>query len=179
MPEEQDAMGASQEPGPKNYICHAPLNGFQEPVVIVRIVLQIRILNEYHLTMRFLKSATQGRSLAAILFLEFDPNVIGAKLILSLRQRHDRLGVLSQFFQELSCSVGGTVVHNDDLFLDIDGLDPVQKLLDRWPLVVHRDHDGEFGVVFTVVYDDLLIGRSRLLPFPDHQDHAEFGVLVK
>ncbi len=94
---------------------------------------------------------------ASIIFLEFDSKVIGAKLILSLRQRHDRLGVLRQLFQELSCSIRRAVIHNDDFFINIYGLDADKKLLDGRPLVVHRDHDGEFRVVFTLVYGDLLI----------------------
>jgi hypothetical protein len=63
----------------------------------------------------------------------------------SRRQYHAAAleALLGQLAEELSRPVGRTVINDQDFFLDLDGLDPRENLLDGRPLVVDRHDDRE------------------------------------
>ena len=48
---------------------------------------------------------------------------------------------VDDFPKKLTCAIGGTVVHNDDLFIDSDGLNTKEYALNVSSLVVDRNDD--------------------------------------
>ena len=72
MPEEQDAMGSAQESGPVDDIGCPALDRFQEPAVLLRIVLQVRVLHGDNPAPGMLKARPEACALAPIPIVEKD-----------------------------------------------------------------------------------------------------------
>jgi hypothetical protein len=137
MPIEQDAMGTAEEARPIDDIRNPALNGRNELEVVLRLILEIRILDDDDVTAGFLKSSPERGPLSTVRWLKIDLQVVvpGPSGSKSMRR------VFGQVFQELAGSVGGSIVHDNDFLLDTDGIDPTQDFLDRLAFVVDRDHD--------------------------------------
>src|SRR5229473_2749659 len=79
----------------------------QQRGIILRIVFEVGVLNQYILAASVLKRSADGRAFAAILFVEDDRDVVGERHSLELLAR----------------AVGGTIVDDDDFFFYWRGVD--------------------------------------------------------
>jgi len=74
MPIAAPVVLAFQKPGPVHHICGAPLDGFQEFVIILGIELEIRVLDDDNSPACFPETPAKGRPFPGILLLEKDPD---------------------------------------------------------------------------------------------------------
>jgi hypothetical protein len=94
----------------------------QQGGVILRIVFEVGILDEDILAAGIFKRSSDGRALAAVLFVEYDSDII--------TERHR-----AEFFAGAVC---GTVIHDDDFLLHRRGVDGAQQFVHVRSLVVDR-----------------------------------------
>src|SRR4029453_9433901 len=76
MPIEQDAMGTAEEARPIDDIRNPALNGRDELEVVLRLILEIRSLDDDDVTAGFLKSSPERGSLSTVRWLKIDLQVV-------------------------------------------------------------------------------------------------------
>ena len=99
MPEVNHPMrSAAQEPGTKHNIGTILQNRCQKDGVFARVILQVRVLNDDQVARSCLETRTQRCSLAKIALLQ-----------------HDLMDPPVGFrFKKFPCSIGRSVIHDDD-----------------------------------------------------------------
>src|SRR5438876_556133 len=100
MPEEQNAMGPAEKTRPVNDVRHASVDGLDQLGIVLRVVLQVGVLNNHDVTARLLKSATQGGALPTVSLSEENPDVVRAHRTADRGQGHD---------SRVGCGVPGKV----------------------------------------------------------------------
>src|SRR4030095_10984286 len=89
---------AAHEPGTENNVGTILQNRCKEDGVFTRVILQVRILNNYYVSSCVLEAGTQGCAFSKIAFLQ-----------------NDFIDPPGRFpFQEFSCSIGRSVVHHNN-----------------------------------------------------------------
>jgi hypothetical protein len=129
VPEEENAVRASQEAAAVDDVGAAIQDGLEELGILPGIVLQVGVLDENDIPPGLGKSGAQGPALAGVALVKED---------LDLRR-----GKLRKDFAR---PVSRSVIDDDDLLLqpDIDSLDPAEDFLDGVFLVEDGDDDGKF-----------------------------------
>ena len=129
MPEVNYPMRpAAQEPGTKHNIGTILENWCKKYGVFIRVILQVRILNNDQLARRYLETRAQSCSFAKIALLQYD------LIDPSMRFR----------LKKFSRSIGRSIIHDDDFnVLDRRRTDSIYHSFDRRSLVVTRDNDRE------------------------------------
>ena len=78
MPEEQDAVRASEESRPVNHICLSTFDGLDKLVEVVRVVFEVGVLNDHDPAPRLLEAAAEGGAFALVPFLKENPDIVSA-----------------------------------------------------------------------------------------------------
>jgi len=129
MPEVNHAMrSAAQKPGTEHNVGTILQNRCKKNGVFAGVILQIRVLNDYYVSRCILKTSTQRCAFSEISFLQYD--------LIDPPRRFP--------FEKFSCSIGRSVVHNDNFHvLDWGRANCFNHSFDRRPLIVTRDNDGQ------------------------------------
>jgi len=129
MPEVNYAMRfAAHEPRTENNVGIILQNRCKKDRIFTRVILQVRVLNDYYVTRSCLETRAQRCSLTEIAFLQ-----------------HDLIDPPGRFrFKKLSRSIGRSVIHDDDFdLLDRRCADCFNYGFDRRPLIITRDNYGQ------------------------------------
>jgi len=129
MPEINHAMrSAAQEPRTEHNVGTILQNRRNKDGVFTRIILQIGVLNDYQVTRSCLETSTQSCAFPEIAFLQ-----------------HDLIDPPGRFFfEKFSCSIGRSVIHNDNFQIsDRCRANSFNYSFDRRLFVITRDNDGQ------------------------------------
>ena len=128
MPEVNYPMrSAAQEPGTKHYISVTFQDRFKKDGILVGVILEVRVLNNDQITRSCMETHSQCCSFPEIAFLQ--------------HEFVDPPGRL--FSEELSRSIGRSVVHNDDFHIsDRSGANCFNYSVNRRSFIITRDNDG-------------------------------------
>src|SRR5450631_1913825 len=133
MPEEQDTpVFSGDKTGTKDNIGLAIQNRLDQLGILGGVIFQVCVLDNNDIPGYMPKPASQGRSLAHIAVVQYYPG-----------------GVISQALEDLATSISGTVIDEDDLFLDIYSPDTFINFTNGGLLIIDRDNDGEFQGIVT------------------------------
>ena len=148
MPIVQNSVGiAAAKPRAKDDVRLARENRRKQPVILGRIVLQIRVLNDHDLRGCVRDAGTQGRALALVHFMA---DQLDARI--HLRQR----------LKLFPCAVLRTVIHNHKLLHRTLLQHHLDHLGHGGCLVVNRHHGGEAGFDILVGFHFRPSGRLRI-----------------
>jgi len=98
-------------------------------MIVFWIVFKIGVLNNNIVSHSVFEADSQRGALPSISRLENDTNIVGRP---------------TQRFQYFTCSVRGSVIDDNDLLRDLDGLDAAKGLRHGRSLIENRDDDGYF-----------------------------------
>ena len=158
MPVVQHAVRAAVKARPEHHVGKPVANRLQQPIVILRVVLQVGVLDEDNVAARESEAGAERGTLALVVIVEqhadvadiespFARRLSSARTVAHrsalgafVRGGARRLGVGSEKLQELPRAIGGAVVDEHHLLRDRRRLHPTQELLDRCALVVDWDH---------------------------------------
>src|SRR5574341_180384 len=129
VPEVEDAVRPTMESVAEDNVGVAFQDWLEEPRVVLRVVLQVGVLDEDDVAGHVLDGGADRCSLAAIARVE--------------EEVHLPPVVATQSFQDLTRSVTRGVIHEDDLLVIRDRLNPLEEQFDRLPLIIDRNDDGE------------------------------------
>lgn len=94
--------------------------------IVPRVVFEVGILGDDDVAGHVRQGGADGRALAEVARMAQQPAAAGVSL------------------QRMPRAVGGAVIHDDDLFVDVDGKHPVEQKPDRVLLIEDRDDDAQF-----------------------------------
>src|SRR6267143_5330991 len=99
MPEVNHPMRfAAQKPGTEYNVSIILQNRCKKNGVFAGVILQVRVLNDYYVSGCVLETSTQSCAFSEIAFLQ-----------------HDLIDPPGRFrFEKFSCSIGRSVIHNDN-----------------------------------------------------------------
>ena len=131
---EVDALRrAPHQPGPVNGVGHAPLEGLHQPDELLRVVFQVGVLGDDDVARDVGEACSQRGPLPAVPLVVHHPESIPPPPF--------------PIPEPLTGSVRRAVVHQDDLFLQLQGHDLPEDLLDGFALVVDGHDDGKLHAV--------------------------------
>ena len=142
VPEEEHAARGAREARPVDHVRLALEDRRQELRVVPRVVLEVRVLDQHDVAGRLGEAAPEGGALPLVGLLVEDPDLV----LLVGGPEPAGLGQLGlQPAQVVARAVRGAVVDDDDLLGHRHGLDALEDLRKREPLVVDRDDDRQPG----------------------------------
>ena len=149
MPEVVHALRPPEKPRAIHHVGPAIHNRLEQPCIISRVVLQIRVLYQDNLARSFGEPAPQRRALALVLRLKEKAQAAqrdGIAAVLARSRSFAALLPLLQPLEDLPSPVGRAIVHENHFLAQFRVHHAPKNLLNRCPLVVHRHDDGHLRV---------------------------------
>ena len=130
MPEVQDAVGGTAgEAGPEDHVGPAGEYRRHQNGILGRVVFEVRVLDDHEVARGCLDPGSQRRSLPLV-------DRVIEDLVHAARRLDDGL-------EALAGAVGGAIVDDDDLLVDVRRrANRIDHLVDRVHFVVAGDDDG-------------------------------------
>src|SRR5207245_10609049 len=143
-PKIQDAMTLADEPRSVNHVGPVLDNGLNQALVFGRVVFQIGVLNDDHVSGDVAEAFAQGRPFALIALLKKNPNRV--PLTFPLSPRGSALGhragegvIAGQLTKNVWRAVGAAIVNDDNLLGDRHSLHAADQLSYPLFLVENRN----------------------------------------
>lgn len=123
---------AAHEPGTEHNVGTILQNRCKKDGVFARVILQVGVLNDDYVAGCVLETCTQSCALPEIAILQ-----------------HDLIDPPGRFpFEKVSCSIGRSVVHNDNFHVfDRGRANGFNYGFDRRSLIITRDNYGQLHLV--------------------------------
>ena len=129
MPKHDRPAGAAQEARTINNLSDPLLDRADQIGIFTRIIFQISVLNDEHITCGFVKPRLERCAFAAIFSAKNTP---GKGLVLC-----------TNLMKDLRGAIRGAVIDEYDLTRDLGGFDPFIDLFNRVFLVINRNNDAD------------------------------------
>src|SRR5487761_132980 len=145
MPEEVNALRAAQKPRSVHNIGAAVQDRFNQLGVLSRVIFKIGVLDQENIATGLGETAPQGSAFPLIAFLKQEMHIAQAQIRASVQNFRFRFAGLLQAVhlrQPFAGSIGRSVVNDHDFMRDPNSLHSAQNLLDKLPLVVRGNDDG-------------------------------------